>query len=624
MQAPKSYVVRSIGLRKIVECNYNVNVSPQQEKEFYIKQADCPYFRLIRNITGISTRFNPYVVFVDIDYHQDLATIITHLVVEGIRIRGVRFVLGERSASMVRQGVLSFVDASIAPELDKRITMGLDIGETVLSKWQAYRGLVLSSCHCIENYLPKIIVVPDYETVIPNQAIKHLCDIQQTLTNDEGQTFNWTQKGIAESVRDITINAFDGVGIMHESIAAEFERITKSTTHITTCIFRAPFIKGCLHVMDYEGFLTERGVETITDIWGQQHSVHEPMIILTKSMYKGFSYFKKNKDITDWERYWDAFKKYDRCLAIARANFTEDEENVYTRCNYQILQTLDLPYEEFRHLADDSIEWITRIVGGDELYTKCFLGLTAGKVKALNDYVAAIAKNDAMMQEPNVRHYLTTLIAKYLDEMKAGKLYIKSCFKFLAPDMIGFLEHLGGLPVRGCMEADEFWTKGKGLTYDGEYLITRNPHICKSENIVLRACKSELLQKWCGHLTNVCMVNIKSITPQKLNGADFDGDLVLVIDDELMLKGVNRNLKSVIDVDDKITAAVEADIVQNRIACILRTTKSMIGEFSNYASAYLNRMPRDEEVKQKYDDYINIISVINGKSIDWMCSRAAQ
>lgn len=104
----------------------------------------------------------------------------------------------------------------------------------------------------------------------------------------------------------------------------------------------------------------------------------------------------------------------------------------------------------------------------------------------------------------------------------------------------------------------------------------------------------------------------------------FDGDLVLVIDDELMLKGVNRNLKSVIDVDDKITAAVEADIVQNRIACILRTTKSMIGEFSNYASAYLNRMPRDEEVKQKYDDYINIISVINGKSIDWMCSRAVQ
>ena len=195
---------------------------------------------------------------------------------------------------------------------------------------------------------------------------------------------------------------------------------------------------------------------------------------------------------------------------------------------------------EFRHLADDSIEWITRIVGGDELYTKCFLGLTAGKVKALNDYVAAIAKNDAMMQEPNVRHYLTTLVAKYLDEMKAGKLYIKSCFKFLAPDMIGFLEHLGGLPVRGCMEADEFWTKGKGLTYDGEYLITRNPHICKSENIVLRACKSELLQKWCGHLTNVCMVNIKSITPQKLNGADYTDKKVAYSGNAVVKKSVNE------------------------------------------------------------------------------------
>jgi len=54
----------------------------------------------------------------------------------------------------------------------------------------------------------------------------------------------------------------------------------------------------------------------------------------------------------------------------------------------------------------------------------------------------------------------------------------------------------------------------------GERLIERNPHICKSEHTILRGVDNELTQKYCGHLVNVGMVNCKSITPQRLNGAD--------------------------------------------------------------------------------------------------------
>ena len=616
MQAPVSYIVRSYGLKEIVASNFCVDITPQEERRYYIKQADCQYFRLIRNITGVNSKYNPHVVFVDIDCHTDLEDIITKLVMDGIRIRGARYVLGERSASMVRQGTLSFVDEAIAPELERRISMGLDIGKTVLSKWQAYRGLVLSSCHCIEDYIPKMIVVPDYDTVIPNQHVRFLCDEKSVFKNEQGEDVEWVQKGIDHGVKDITINAFDGAGIMHRNIAREMERRIKSTTEITTCIFRAPFIKGALHVMDYEAFFEERGVEYVKDIWGKWHSIHDEMIILTEGMYKGLKYFKKHGDSRDWDLYWEAFKKYGHCIAVARANFTQDEETVYTRSNYQILQTLDLPYDKFRTLADKSIEWVNRIIDGDELYTKCFLGIVDGKCKALNDYVAAIAKNDAMMKEPTVRKYLLSLVSKYLDEMKAGKLYIKSCFKFAAPDMIAMMEHIGGVPVKGELEADEFWTNGKWMDYDGEYLITRNPHICKSENVVLRASKSPEVERWCGHLSNVCVVNIKSLTPQRLNGMDVDGDLVLVNDVATMLEGVDRDAQIVIDAEDKITAIAEADIVQNRIACILRTTKSMIGEYSNYASAYHNRLPTTQEQKDKYAKYVDIISVITGKSID--------
>ena len=617
MQAPKQYIVRSIDLRTIVKADFNLMISPEEEKKYFVKQADSQYLRQIRMITGVSSKYNPYIIFVDINYHKDIAVILSKLTLEGIRIRGRRFVLGERSASMVRQGVLSMVDASIADELEERVTMGLDIKKTVLSKWYAYRGLALSSAHCVEDYVPKMIVVPDYKTIIPNQRIKHLVDKVTKYTNAEGKEFEFTQKDIAIGTFDYKLDAFDGVGLMHKNVARRIEEITHSTTPITSCIYRQPFIKGCLHVIDYETFYEERGIEYITDVWGEKHSVHDEMIILTESMYKGIKYFKKYGDKRDWDRYWEAFYKYHHCISIARTNFTEEEEPVYTRSNYQVLQTLDLPYEKFKTLAHKSASWVERIVSGDQLYTKCFLGIVDGKCNALNPYVAAIAKNDAMMKEPTVNKYIMSLLDKFINDMKCGKLYIKSCFKFIAPDLIALLEHIGGLPVNGVLGPDEFWTKGKDLNYEGEYVITRNPHICRSENVVLTVNNDPEIWKWCGHLTNVAMLNIKSLVAQRLNGADFDGDIALVNDNPLFIEGSDKDAAIVIDMEDKVTALEEENNAAGRVLLLTRTTKNMIGEYSNYGSVFLNRCPKTQEQIDRYDTYESIISITVGKSIDY-------
>jgi len=83
-----------------------------------------------------------------------------------------------------------------------------------------------------------------------------------------------------------------------------------------------------------------------------------------------------------------------------------------------------------------------------------------------------------------------------------------------------------------------------------------------------------------------------------------------------MNAGTHKDERITIDVEDKVTALAEEDNNANRIALISRTTKNMIGEFSNYASVYLNRKPRDNVQKEKYDCYLSVISVLTGKSID--------
>lgn len=101
-------------------------------------------------------------------------------------------------------------------------------------------------------------------------------------------------------------------------------------------------------------------------------------------------------------------------------------------------------------------------------------------------------------------------------------------------------------------------------------------------------------------------------TCKKNNVGVYDGDLVLVLNSPLMMKGVDRNAKIVIDIEDKVTALAEKDTIQNRTACIMRSLKSLIGEISNYASCYHNKTPKTEKQKETYARYVDLLSITNG------------
>jgi len=405
-------------------------------------------------ITYDESDYNKYVIFVDCAGGQGKPDAMKRLVRHGFKWGKQRFVVSERSASMVRTSILSFCESHVAPELDRRVTMEVSFDKTVLSKYYAYRGLMLSSCHCIEDWYPKMVVVPDCFLTVPGQHIKYVYDKKSTfIDRTTGAEREWVQKDIADTVKDIEINAFDGCGLCHPALMREFEQRIGTTERINSLILRAPYIKGCLHEMDYEAFFAERGVEKIRDLWGVWHSVGpgaEPLIILTEGMYKGLNYFKRDGTAADWDHYWELFKKYHHCIGVAKWNFSADQEPLQTRINYQVLQDLDLPFEKFARLADDSLAWYEKIVNGDMIYTYCFLGMMADSHEPLNNYAAALLKNPEMMREESVKSYLRGLLEKYRNDFKCGKLWMNATFKFLAPDLIMLMEHVGGLPLEGC------------------------------------------------------------------------------------------------------------------------------------------------------------------------------
>lgn len=644
MFAPPLYVVRKFKFGEIVANEFNMEFDKKQEQKYLIKQSDSQLLRQIRIITGKKTKYNPYIIFVDIRSGKSDKENLDFLARNGFNINGIKYILSERSASMTRNSILSFVDENISKQLNERIGMGINIDRTVLSKYMAYRGLSLSSCHCIEHWMPKIIVVPDFEQTIFNQKIKYAEDETSDFVDKNNKSRKWTQKVIKEGVKDININSFDGMGICHPQIMEEISNILNINGDITSIMLRLPYFKGMIHQMDYSTYFKEHDVQFITDIWGWKHNVDDVMIIATESMYKGYKYFNKTGTRKDWEDYWEAFKKYNYCFGVAKWNFTIEEEPLYTRANYQILQDLEIPTDEFATLYQHSIDWIEKIINGDKFSTYCFLGLRYDRTHALNEYVKSITLNPIMLKEEGVRNYLISLFKKNINEMKCGKIYLKSTFKYISPDLIMFLEYLGGLEIKGCLEEGEFWTKGLNGVFDGEYAIERNPHLAQSEHAILNAVDNHQIRRWCSHLNNVAMVNGKSIITARISGADFDGDLINIIDDKTFISGIQRDLPIVIDIEDKVTALEETNNIDNIIQLIFRTIHSLIGETSNCATCFYNKnvyyKGSDKENKltygkyvdekgnlseipivdvkrrQKYLDYINLLSVCNNKNID--------
>lgn len=83
------------------------------------------------------------------------------------------------------------------------------------------------------------------------------------------------------------------------------------------------------------------------------------------------------------------------------------------------------------------------------------------------------------------------------------------------------------------------------------------------------------------------------------------------------MKGVHTDLPIVLDVEDKITAKELPYDLEHIIDFTKKSLDSRIGEISNCGTSYVNKYAPTEEKKKLYDDYCCLLSVINGKEIDF-------
>ena len=146
MFSPKHYTVRKYPLSLFIKYNFNIPEEVANDIQYQVLQSDTMLLCQIRLVSHDDSDYNPFLVYIDATGAQNKPDVVKHLMQHGAKIGKRKFSFGERSASMVRQCIFSMVESHIWPELDRRISMEVSFSEkpVVLSKWMAYRGLMMS------------------------------------------------------------------------------------------------------------------------------------------------------------------------------------------------------------------------------------------------------------------------------------------------------------------------------------------------------------------------------------------------------------------------------------------------------------------------------------------------
>ncbi len=553
-----------------------------------------------------------------------------------------RYLAFERSQSMSREGVLTFIRDDVIDAVNERIMLGMKVGRCQLSKLYAYKGLMFSDGVRIEGLAldsNSVIVVDD--PVFTARGI----DIITVESKDSGAVRRYES---VERKQDIDILGFDGEGIISPQLAEQIcEQLGEKHNSFQ---IRLPFIKGMLHRVDFQDFFKCAGIESLTDIWGVKHSISKVSMILTKSMVKCLGWLKENN--MSWSNYWSAFERYGHALYVSQ--FSGDEKEAETVFNYQFLSTLSLTSDEFRP-ADlprwfegdplaDSRSWLTknteaaycRLCSDTDYKVRLFTDKDYAPESRESLLAQIILANPKFIHEPAYANILKQRAYKLIKDYALGRLKVAGDNRFLSGDLLELMHLLAlrngadsgseflCLVTSALLGTDRFYAPCADYNYLECCTLLRNPHIARNEEVLLKPYhdSEDIRRKYLGHLTDVIMISGDSLAAARLGGADFDGDMVKIITDDIVNRCVRRNSENdypLLMIPSEKPVEIDANDWKARFETVKSTFSSRVGQISNAA---LNRSViayyenSSDEKRERCRRETETLAILTGLEID--------
>lgn len=493
-------------------------------------------------------QFKPDFVNVVIDKPKDLIR-----ASKGFKINGISYVRLLGTSGGVKNSTIIFVNAALAPELNRRINNGRNMEvPQIPAKFEAYKALTCSGSTPVS--LPRgILVVPDCETHFKEDII---------MLNDEG---DGEPKMEEIDQYEVTLDESDGYGLMLPALAQRWSEELGLDYVASGMNTRFSWEKGMVFTFDFIDFADKIAHKYIVkDAWGAEVDIREVELILTTSMLKL------------WKSY-DSFESYLSCCLENHYTFGIPKvcprELEQTRdLNYQFIQSYQLTDDQIEELIAPTINHIKEVMTGDyrkALVYLCGQNLNDEAVEHLDvcDCVKSIMADSRMFDDPHVKKYIHHLIERSIDNAKIGVVSVHGNYSILCGDPYALCQSIFGLEVTGLLKAGEIYNRFWVDSGSDSVACFRAPMTCHNNIKKMKVANSEEISYWYQHMTTCTMLNAWDTTADALNGADKDGDLIFLTDNKILVDNV-RPTRTIFCVQRKGKAKIvtDEDLINANIA----------------------------------------------------------
>ena len=491
-------------------------------------------------------QFKPDYLCVIIDKIKDY-----HRACKGFSINGVRYcrLLGTNGG--IKNETIVFVAERHAEELKRRVENDRKPdGMFVPAKLEAYKALTCSAS--IPVSMPNgILVVPDCTT-------KFLAD---TIYLDDEQDGEPLMENRPDT--EVELDESDGYGLMLPSLAERWSEELQLGYTAGGMNTRFSWEKGMVFTFDFIEFAEKvAGGYIVRDAWGTEVDIRDVELILTTSMLKL------------WDSYGSCAEYVDSCLkngyTFGIPKVCPKELETERTLNYQFIQSYDLDDCDIEELIRPTLEEIHDVLHGDRMKTILFLkgvGLTSGNVAGLpNDYAKALMIEPAMMNDPYVQNGIYQMIRNRINEAKVGKLKVHGNYSIVSGDPYSLCQSIFGLPVTGLLKSGEIYNEYWCNQPSDELVCFRAPMTCHANIRRVRPNRSDETRYWYRYMNTATIFNSWDTAAHALNGMDKDGDLVMLTDNDVLVRK-HVELPAIMCIQRKASKKVveESDLIQSNI-----------------------------------------------------------
>ena len=501
----------------------------------------------------------------------------------GFSINGIKYkrLLGTNGG--IKNSTIVFVSEKHADELRRRIDNGRNPdAELVPAKLEAYKALTCSASTPVS--LPNgILVVDDCET-------EFLSDIIYLTDEGDGEPVMEMRKN-----EKIQMDASDGYGIMLPSLADKWSEELGLDYRVSGVNTRFSFEKGMVFTFDFVDFADKVAKKYIVkDAWGNEVDIRNVELVLTTSMVKLWDSYESCED------YINKSIKNGYTFGIAKTcpKELETERNL----NYQFIQSYDLDDNDIEELISPTMNEIKDVLGGDWRKTVLFLkgaGLNADNIGRIDDdFIKAIMIDPRMVDDPFVQSTIYQLIRNRINEAKVGVLKVHGNYSIVSGDPYTLCQSIFGLELTGLLKDGEIYNQYWADHGADRLACFRAPMTCHNNIRLVRPADNEQVRYWYQYMTTCTIFNSWDTAASALNGCDFDGDLVMLTDNKVLVNKL-QPLPALMCAQRRATKRVptEEDFIRSNI----ESFGNDIGQTTNWITSMFEVRARFEKGSAEYD-----------------------